>query len=172
MSDALRHRWFVVHTQPNGEAKAQANLARQGFDTYLPRYLKKRSHARRVEMVPAPYFPRYIFVAVDMVAQRWRAISSTVGVSRLVTRGDEPAAVVASVVAELRQREGPAGFLSQQSATDRYKAGDIVRVREGVFSDLCGEFEAATDAERVALLLEMLGRKVRIELDVMQIEAA
>lgn len=172
MSDAERQRWFVVHTQPNGEAKAQVNLARQGFETYLPRYMKKRSHARRVEMVPAPYFPRYMFVAVDMATQRWRAISSTVGVSRLVTLGDEPAAVVSGVVAGLRRHEDASGFLRQQSAVERFKAGDAVRVRDGVFSDLCGEFEAATDAERVALLLDMLGRKVRIELDSRLIEAA
>ncbi len=30
-------RWYVVHTQPNGEARADLNLRRQGFATYLPR---------------------------------------------------------------------------------------------------------------------------------------
>jgi transcriptional antiterminator RfaH len=43
MSEA---RWYVAQTQPNAEAKAVAHLNRQGFGTYLPRYLKRRRHAR------------------------------------------------------------------------------------------------------------------------------
>ena len=82
-----RPRWFVVQTQPNAENKAVAHLARQGFVTYLPRYLKRRRHARRVDIVAAPLFPRYLFVVIDMTAQRWRSIYSTVGVSRLICNG-------------------------------------------------------------------------------------
>ena len=73
--------------------KACWHLARQGFETYLPRYLKRRRHARRVEMLPAPLFPRYLFVAIDMATQRWRSISSTIGVTQLVCAGDVPAPV-------------------------------------------------------------------------------
>ena len=101
----LNPHWFVAHTQPNAEAKAVANLNRQGFEAYFPRYLKRRRHARKVDTVAAPLFPRYVFVAVDISAQRWRSIYSTVGVARLVCNGDEPAAVPDAVVAVLRERE-------------------------------------------------------------------
>ncbi|MGD9769432.1 MAG: transcription termination/antitermination NusG family protein, partial [Pseudolabrys sp.] len=57
-------RWYAVQSQPNAENKAVAHLARQGFETYLPRYLKRRRHARRVETVAAPLFPRYLLVAI------------------------------------------------------------------------------------------------------------
>jgi transcriptional antiterminator RfaH len=67
-------RWYVVQSQPNAENKAIAHLERQGFTTYLPHYLKRRRHARRVDIVPAPLFPRYFFVAIDMTVQRWRSI--------------------------------------------------------------------------------------------------
>jgi hypothetical protein len=76
--------WHVVETHPHAEAKAAAHLERQGYATYLPRYLRERRHARRVAIVPAPLFPRYLFVAIDMRTQRWRAIKSTIGVARLV----------------------------------------------------------------------------------------
>ena len=49
-------RWFVVQSQPNAEMKAVSHLARQGFAAYLPRYKKRRRHARRVEMVAASHF--------------------------------------------------------------------------------------------------------------------
>ena len=56
---------------------------RQGFTTYLPRYLKRRQHARRIDIVPAPLFPRYFFVAIDITVQRWRSVYSTIGVTQL-----------------------------------------------------------------------------------------
>ena len=68
-----------------------ACLGLAGFETYLPRYEKRRRHARRVETVAAPLFPRYLFVAIDLASQRWRSIHSTIGVSRLVCNGEDPA---------------------------------------------------------------------------------
>ena len=69
----INSRWYVVQTQAHAETKACWHLARQGFETYLPRYLKRRRHARRVEMVQAPLFPRYLFVVIDIATQRWRS---------------------------------------------------------------------------------------------------
>ena len=57
--------WYVVQTQVHAERKAAAHLNRQGFATYLPAYMKRRRHARQVQNVIAPLFPRYLFVAVD-----------------------------------------------------------------------------------------------------------
>jgi transcriptional antiterminator RfaH len=60
----LQPSWYVVQTHPHAENKAAAHLQRQGFATYLPRYLKRRRHARRTEAIAAPLFPRYLFVAL------------------------------------------------------------------------------------------------------------
>src|SRR2546430_6869407 len=105
-------RWYVVQTQPHAEAKAASHLSRQGFAVYLPRYLKRRRHARRIETVAAPLFPRYLFVTVDMMCQRWRSIHSTIGVSRLVCNGDDPVPVTDDVIETLRAREDEQGFVT------------------------------------------------------------
>ncbi len=89
------NRWYVVHTHPRGERLAMVNLQRQGMDAYLPQYLKRRRHARRTQWIPAPLFPGYLFVAMDVETVRWRAIHSTVGVRYLVCHGDWPARVPA-----------------------------------------------------------------------------
>src|SRR5882757_3947884 len=102
MTEASNARWYVVQTQVNGEAKAAQNLLRQGYEIYLPRYLKRRRHARKVDFIARPLFPRYMFVAIDMATQRWRSIQSTFGVSRLVTNGDEPTAIPQGVMRALR----------------------------------------------------------------------
>jgi transcriptional antiterminator RfaH len=167
----MTSRWYVVQTQPHAETKAMGHLIRQGFAAYLPRYLKRRRHARRVEMVAAPLFPRYLFVTVDIETQRWRSIHSTTGVARLVCNGDDPAPVPADVVAALQRREDTAGFVTLERR-QQFAPGERVRVVDGVFADNLGLFEGMADRERVAILLDLLGRKVRILLDEGAITAA
>ena len=45
MTSNLSRRWFVAHTHPRAETKATLHLARQGFEIYFPRNLKRRRHA-------------------------------------------------------------------------------------------------------------------------------
>jgi len=165
-----RPQWYVVQTQANAENKAVAHLMRQGFATYLPRYLKRRRHARRVDVVAAPLFPRYLFVEVDMALQRWRSIYSTVGVSRLVCNGEFPAPVPEKVMTLLRSRENASGLI--QLEQPKFKPGDKVRVLEGAFYDCLGIYGGMSDRERVEILLDLLGRKVRVSLDAEAIVAA
>jgi transcriptional antiterminator RfaH len=163
-------RWYVVQSQPNAEHKAVAHLERQGFGTYLPRYLKRRYHARRVDIVAAPLFPRYFFVAIDMTVQRWRSIFSTVGVSRIVCNGDLPTAIPGNVVTALREREDAGGFVRLDHRLN-FRTGDKIRVIEGVFADCLGLYDGMRDSDRVAILLDLLGRKVRVVVDMESVAA-
>ena len=164
-------RWYVVHTQANAENKATANLARQGFSTYLPRYVKRRRHARRVDLVAAPLFPRYLFVRIDMTVQRWRSIYSTIGVSRLVSNGDCPTPVPECVVSILKSRENASGLITLDQQP-KFRVGDKVRVVEGAFSDCLGIYDGMSERERVEILLDLLGRKVRVFMNAGDIAAA
>ena len=163
--------WYVVQTQSNGEAKAAQNLQRQGYEVYIPRYLKRRRHARKVDVSAKPLFPRYIFVAIDFENQRWRSIKSTVGVSRLVSNGDDPSIVPEGVVQALRSREDGNGFINLETRPV-FAPGDKVRVLAGVFTDSAGLFDGVGDHDRVSILLDMLGRKVRVLLDADTVAAA
>ncbi len=69
-----------------------------------------------------------------------------------------------SVIDRLKSQENRQGFI-QLGRRPQFAAGDKVRVREGVFCDCLGLFESTSDRERVAILLELLGRKVRVVLD-------
>jgi transcriptional antiterminator RfaH len=164
--------WYLVHSQPNSELKAMEHLQRQGFVAYLPQYERTRRHARRVETVRAPFFPRYLFVELDVTAQQWRSINSTVGVSRLVGTGQAPQPVMPGVVENIRARENDEGLLVLAAQATRFRAGDAIRVTEGAFEACQGLFLAATDHERVAILLDLLGRKVRVMLDAGAVAAA
>jgi transcriptional antiterminator RfaH len=169
MNDA--QRWYVVQSQPNAEHKAVAHLERQGFVTYLPRYLKRRRHARRVDIVPAPLFPRYLFVGIDLGAQRWRSIFSTLGVSRLVCNGELPTPIADQVIGNLKDREDAGGFVRLENRPT-FRKGDKIRVLEGAFADCLGLYEGVKDSDRVAILLDLLGRKVRVTVDAEVVAAA
>lgn len=164
-------RWYVVQTQPNAEAKAALNLRRQGFEVYWPRYLKQRRHARKVDVAAKPLFPRYMFVAIDIAAQRWRSVQSTFGVARLVCNGDEPARVPDGVVDVIRAREDGNGFVTLD-IKPAFAPGDKVRVVAGAFAESRGLFANLADHDRVSILLEMLGRKVRVLIDADMVAAA
>jgi len=171
MTAELHPRWFVAHTQPHAETKATAHLNRQGFDIYFPRYLKRRRHARRIETVAAPLFPRYLFVAVDLDVQRWRSIYSTVGVTRLVCNGNDPTPVPSGIVEALKGREDANGFI-KLDCRPPFRVGEPVRVLDGAFTSCLGLFEGMAERERIAILLDLLGRKVRVVLDANLVAAA
>ena len=152
--------WYVVHTLPNGEELAHVNLVRQGFAAYLPRYRKQVRHARKTETVLRPLFPGYVFVCLDLGQQRWRAINGTFGVIGMVQFGNAPHAIAASMVQAIRAREDSSGAVCV--APQGLQKGDRVRVREGAFAEYTALLEEVSDDKRVILLLDLMGRSVRI----------
>ncbi|MBS28066.1 MAG: transcriptional activator RfaH [Alphaproteobacteria bacterium] len=156
-------RWFVVRTQPNGEFKALAHIMRQGFDAYLPRYLKRRRHARKTDTVQKPLFPGYLFVGMDPEHARWRALNSTIGVSELICHSGVPAPVPDQIIGDIRRHEDERGYvvLGERAGL---KPGDKVRITDGTMADQVGIFDAPSDQHRAFLLLELLGRQVRVKM--------
>lgn len=156
------HRWYVVYTRPNGEKTAKHNLIQQGFSSFMPQYLKRRCHARRIDWVPAPMFPRYLFVGMDPATARWRAISSTIGVSHLVCKGGIPLPVPEGIVEDLQASTGADDMIEVEPLVP-FRQGEPVQVLSGAMADQVGFFDCATDEGRVILLLDMLGRQVRVK---------
>ena len=171
MSDTIGPAWYAIQCQPHGEARAVLNLARQGFEAYFPRYLKTRRHARQMRTVVAPFFPRYLFVRLDLTTQRWRSVNGTFGVSGLVGPSDCPSRVPEGIIDALRAREDEKGFISVTHPAERWKAGDPVRITgKNAFHGCSGLFEGLNDEDRVRVLLDLLGRKVRVTLDIAALE--
>jgi len=154
-------RWYVVHTHPGGESRASANLERQGYEVYLPRYRKWRRHARRAEIVAAPLFPRYLFAGFDVERDRWRPVLSTFGVCGLVSRGGMPAAVPEGIIESIKDREDADRFVdvARQAAFQR---GDSLEITAGPFANHVARFEGLSGEQRVIVLLELLGRQLRV----------
>jgi transcriptional antiterminator RfaH len=157
-------KWYVVQTHPNAEMRAAEHLRRQGFEVYIPRFRKLRRHARKTESVIRPLFPRYFFVAFDRTAGNWHAVRSTIGVSNLLGGEQGPTPLRDTVMQDLKQREDDAGFFRFEPRS-RFIPGEKIRVLTGALSACIGLFESMTDRDRVTVLLELLGRKVRLVVD-------
>ena len=161
--------WIVVHTHVHAEAKAEHHLCRQGYEVYLPRYRKTRRHARCLETVIRPLFPGYLFVGFDQQATRWRPIQSTIGVRQLIRAGDRPVLAPGWIVDGLRAREDADGLVEVRSSLAK---GEQVRIVSGPLYDHVGVFDCADDNDRVMVLLDLLGRQVRVCLPVEAVRAA
>lgn len=152
--------WCAVSTKSNAEDKAVFHLMRQGFRVMLPKHLKRRTHARKVEWVPRPLFPGYLFVEIDPDRSPWRAIRSTVGIFDVIRFGEKPAAVPEEIIDEIAARQDENGLVKTHDG-DNFKPGDAVRVLQGALGEFEALFESSDDRNRVTVLLNMLGRQVR-----------
>jgi len=158
-------KWYVAHTRPRQEAIAREHLDRQGFATYLPLYRKRRSHARRIEEVPAPVFPGYMFVSFDIDEPAWNVIRSTRGMIDLVRNGIHPVAVMSQIISEIKERESDDGFVLLGRHLKLSK-GDAFRIERGPFAALHAIFEEQRDDNRVIALLSLLGREVTVQVPI------
>jgi transcriptional antiterminator RfaH len=154
-------RWFLVHTQPKSERKAELHLGAQGFRTHFPQIQKTIRHARQLRTVRAPLFPRYMFLSLDLSRDRWLSVRSTIGVSSLFTCEDRPVPVPKGVVEALIARTNEANLTSFEVDL---ATGQTVRILSGPFAEFVGTLERLDAAGRVRVLLTMMGSTVPVAL--------
>ena len=152
-------RWYAVHSLPSSEKRAEGNLLNQGFRTFMPKRRKTVRHARQVSTIVAPIFSRYLFVVLDLSRHQWRSVNGTFGVARLVMCGDQPQPVPHGVVEALIASTDSDGFLD---FAQKLKPGSPVRLMTGPFAEQLAILEHLDDAGRVRVLLDIMGRQVRI----------
>ena len=161
MTETNNTAWYVVHTKPRQEARALENLQNQGFTCYLPTMQVQKLRNQRVQVITEPMFSRYLFIQLDDTTQNWGPIRSTLGVSKLVSFGPQPAKVPPEFVAFLK--EAPPETLDRMFAP-----GDNVQVAAGPLQGLEGKYLAHDGETRAFVLIELLGQPQKI---VMAVEA-
>jgi transcription antitermination factor NusG len=90
----------------------------------------------------------------------------------LLMNGEHPAHVPDTVLDELRSREGRNGLITLPpplSPAPRFRPGDRVRIKSGALVGFKGLVEGLRPHERVAVLLQLLGR---VELTAADVEPA
>lgn len=155
------NEWYLAQCKPNCGKIAERNLKRQGIRTFLPLSQQTRRSGTKFVSELRPLFPGYVFVGVYPGGQHWRAINSTYGVSRLVAFSEHPARVPSGFVADLMRRCDAEGRLLPPP---QLAPGDRVRVISGSFANFLAKVETITPDQRIWVLLDLMGRSLRVEL--------
>lgn len=152
---ANKARWYCAQTKPGMQFFAKERLESQGFKVFMPLTLvqqKKRMPEYR------PLFGTYFFVQFNKLLDRWQAIWSTPGVSKLLSGSElEPSPISDTVINSLRAQEvNPSDDWVKLSPID---PGTLVRVTRGPFADHVGICKISSQ-DRVSLLFKIMGKEV------------
>lgn len=150
--------WAIAQTHAQREGVAVEHLKRKGFEVYCPRIKVPSVVGRHRVMRDVPLFPCYLFVQVIEI---WSPILSTVGVLRVLRNGkDEPSRIEAKIITRIQEQE----IRGIVKLPKRLQRGDKVRITRGSFKDFIGVYDGMSGKERERVLLEMLGRKVPVDI--------
>lgn len=158
--------WYALYTKPRKERQVETTLRGQGIETYLPTVQRKvRRRDRPDRMI---YFPCYLFARMDLSVLPRSTIDWMPGIRRIVGIGDHPAVVADEIVDMIR------GRLDTVEHTDygHLKHGDRVRIVSGPLRDLEALFDKPMSAaNRVRVLLDVVGRMTPVEIDYTDIKS-
>ena len=164
MTATLPPAWYVVHTKPRQEARALENLQNQGFVCFFPTMQVQKLRNHKVQTVTEPMFSRYLFIQLDDTTQNWGPIRSTLGVSKLVSFGHQPAKVPPEFIAFLR--EAPPEVLARI-----FSPGESVQITSGPLQGLEGRYLAHDGESRAFVLVELLGQPQRLRMTLESLRA-
>ena len=157
--------WYVVATKPRQEVVAQEHLQRQGYATLLPTLRLRKRQRGKWQEVTEPTFPGYVFVGLELGRDDMAPIRSTQGCRELVRFGQQPAVVHEDIIKALQM-----GNSAQGASADEVKApfssGDLVTIEDGPFQGLSAIYCMKKGADRVQVLISMLGRAQHLSIDI------
>lgn len=156
--------WFCLKSQPKHEHIAAAHLRQTGAaEVFLPRVRFKRATRQGRAWVTEALFPGYLFARFDWQASL-RLVRHSRGVSGVVHFGERWPVIPDEVIRELQQAIGDADLRVLPS---EFSPGDEVKLVDGAMSGLRAVVTRLVPArERVAVLMDFLGRQTTIEVPV------
>jgi transcriptional antiterminator RfaH len=156
--------WYVIHTKPKQEARAESNLRAWNVEAFAPKIKEPRfkSYTGEKTCVVKPLFPGYIFARFD-ADRMLHKIHFTRGVHCVVHFGEKPTPVDDEVIRMIQSQIAEDGFIR---LGEDFKHGDKVVIKDGPFSGLNGIFERRVkDSDRVRVLLTAVKYQSHILVD-------
>ena len=154
--------WYCIRAQPKHEHIAAGHLKNEpDIEVYLPRIRFKRSTRRGPVWFTEALFPNYLFARFDLAASL-RRLHQLQGVRGVVHFGNQWPSIPDGVIAELRATVGSDHI---HVIHEELQPGETVKISGGMFHGLTAVVTRIMPArERVAVLLEFLGRQTAVEL--------
>ena len=153
-------RWFVVRTKPHQETRAAMNISNQGMEVFQPKMLSASTRKSASSNMFQPVFPGYLFVRFDANSHTWRSLNSTFGVLHLLTNNEVPVPVPVGLVEGLIQMTQENGCMDMGAVLS---AGQAVKLMCGPFKGVVGMLAGVDRHKRAKVLLQIMGREIRLE---------
>ena len=144
--------WYLIKTKSRQEHVAIKNLENQEYITYCPTVTIKNKHI--------VLFPGYLFIYLDNKKENWSPIRSTKGVVNFVRFGLNFAQVPDTVIEFLKTNQ----LINKEKLKNlnKFKSGDKVLIKDGVFKNCVAIFKSSKPQERVVVLMNILGQQQSI----------
>lgn len=159
-------QWFVARCKTGQEFTASVSVVAKGYMVFLPQQQVTRTHARKVQQLTRPLFPRYLFVRFDPKAERHGEINYCRGIASrglIVSTEDWPVPIPDPVIEAIRDRER---IMRAQAGEIRtgYKPGDTFTVQCGTFASFPATY-MGEERGKVAAIVEMFGKGHIVSID-------
>ncbi len=174
-------RWYVVHAYSGFEKSVQRALTervtRAGMEDKFGRILVPVEEV--VEMKSGQksiserkFFPGYVLVEMEMGDDSWHLVKNTPKVTGFVGgSANRPTPISEKEVEKIMQQmqEG----VEKPRPKVLFEAGEMVRVKEGPFTDFHGSVEDVNyEKNRLRVTVTIFGRATPVELEFGQVEKA
>ncbi|RPH66411.1 MAG: transcription termination/antitermination protein NusG [Burkholderiales bacterium] len=175
----MTKRWYVVHAYSGMEksvARAiQERVDRAGMSERFGRILVPTEEV--VEMkggqrktTERRFFPGYVLVEMEMDDDTWHLVKHTNKVTGFIGgTGNRPTPISEKEVEKImaQMQEG----VEKPKPKTLFEVGEMVRVREGPFTDFNGNVEEVNyDKSRLRVSVTIFGRATPVELEFGQVE--
>jgi transcription termination/antitermination protein NusG len=175
----MSKRWYVVHAYSGMEksvARAlQDRIDRAGMQDHFGKILVPTEEV--VEMKNGQrtiserrFFPGYVLVEMEMNDDSWHLVKNTNKVTGFVGgSGHRPTPISEKEVEKImsQMQEG----VEKPKPKTLFEVGEMVRVREGPFTDFNGNVEEVNyEKSRVRVSVTIFGRATPVELEFGQVE--
>jgi len=175
----MTKRWYVVHAYSGFEKSVQRALVervnRAGMQDSFGQILVPVEEVVEMKggqksITERKFFPGYVLVEMEMNDESWHLVKSTPKVTGFVGgTANKPAPISEKEVEKIMQQ--------MQDGVDKprpkvlFEIGEVVRVKEGPFTDFHGSVEDANyEKSKLRVSVTIFGRATPVELDFTQVE--
>lgn len=94
-------KWYALYTNPRAEKKVATELAKKGFEYYLPLHKTLKQYSDRKKWVEEPLFKSYLFIHLELEPHYYQ-ILNTQGIVKFIKIGKEIATLRDSQIQDIK----------------------------------------------------------------------
>ena len=164
--------WYCLSVRTGSEFTVEKYLYEENVEALVPTRLTEPKYCRGRMIAPQrrPVMPGYVLVQCAASAHAFTALREVKHVMGIIGGAEKPYSIPLKHIDRFRDR-AKSGAYDYRTINVDYHLGELVKVTEGPFASFNAVVVAVNGEEnRIAVEIEIFGRKTPVEIDVAQIE--